>query len=297
MSIVFRVDRARFWRHMRRALSASICLASACVASELAAQGGARSAVHRGMVVSPSVSLRVFVPAGRVRIAVWSRDSIDVAGTIGPTASVFGGGTRDYAKFGVEPLRTGDTQLAEADWVVTVPPRAHVWVKMTAGAIETDGTQGEVELYAVGGSITVRRASGNTSVESIDAAVSIESSRGDLRVRGGKAKVMLRDVIGTASVTSVSGTVDVRGLSAPEGRIETIGGNILVDVRQLRGTTLDLQTHGGSITTVVDAAAVPLLDLVSRTGAVTNGLPRGAAVNGSIVARSFRGAITVQRRR
>jgi Putative adhesin len=249
------------------------------------------------MTVSPTVSLRVFVPAGRVRIAVWSRDSIDVAGTIGATASVFGGGNRDYAKFGVEPLRTGDTQLAAADWVVTVPLRAHVWVKMTAGAIETDGTQGEVELYAVGGSITVRRASGNTSVESIDAAVSIESSRGDLRVRGGKATLMLRDVTGTASVTSVSGNVELRGTAAPECRIETIGGNILVDVRHLRGTTLDLQTHGGGITTVIDASAVPLLDLASRSGVVTNGLARGAVAQGRIVARSFRGAITVQRRR
>ncbi len=292
MSARFPYDRAYSVRHGWPAL-----LVYAALASTLSAQSGARSPVHRGMGVSPGVSLRVFVPAGRVRIAVWSRDSIDVTGTIGPTASVFGGGNRDYAKFGVEPLRAGDTQLAEADWVVTVPLRAHAWVKMTAGAIETDGTQGEVELYAVGGSITVRRASGNTSVESIDAAVSIEDSRGDLRVRGGKAKLSLRDVSGTASVTSVSGNVDVLGSTAPAGRIETIGGNILLDVRQLRGTALDLQTHGGSVTAVVDAAAVPLFDLVSRTGVVTNAVPRGTAANGSIVARSFRGAITVQRRR
>ncbi len=275
----------------------SVCIALPGAGHVLVAQGTAVTPLHRGMAVTPTVSLRVFVPAGRVHIAVWSRDSIDVLGSIGTTASAFGGGTREYAKFGVEPLRTGDTKPAYASWVVTVPLRAHVWVKMTAGVIETAGTQGELELYAVGGSISVRRASGTTSVESIDAAVRIDSSRGDVRVRGGKAHLTLRDVLGTASVTSVSGNVEVRGERGPDCRVETIGGNILVDVRQLRGTTVDLQTHSGGITTVVDGAAPPLLDLLSRSGVVTNTIAGGAAAQGRIVARSFRGDITVQQRR
>ncbi len=254
----------------------------------------AQERMHRGMAAAPTVSLRVFVPAGRVRVAVWSRDSIDIAGTVGATASVFGGGTREYVKFGVDALRTGDTRLPDADWVVTVPAAAHVWVKMTAGVIETDGTSGDVELYAVGGSITVRRATGATSIESIDAAVSISDSRGDIRVRGGKASLVMQDVSGTASVTSVSGRVDVRGRSAPDGRIETIGGDILLDVPRLRGAALELQTHSGAITAIVDRLALPLLDLTSRTGLVTNPAPIGTRAQGLVTARSFRGAITVR---
>jgi hypothetical protein len=249
---------------------------------------------HRGMAVSPTVSMRVFVPAGKVRIAVWRRDSIDVSGTVGSTASIFGGGTREFAKFGVEPLRTGDTHLPEADWLVTVPVAAHVWVKMTAGIIETDGTAGELELYAVGGSITVRRATGVTSVESIDAAVSISDSRGDIRLRGGKAPMLLQNVMGTASVTSVNGRVDIRGGVAPDGRIETIGGEIACNVLQLRGVVLELQTHSGPIIVTVDRTAPPQLDLASRSGTVTNTAAKGARAQGLITARSFRGAITVR---
>lgn len=256
----------------------------------------AQERVHRGAPASPAVAMRVWVPSGTVRIAVWNRDSIDIAGTVSATASVFGGGNRDYVKFGVEPLRTGDTRLPEADWVVTVPRAAHVWVKMTAGTIETDGTTGELELYTVGGRISVRNATGVTSVESIDAAVSIAASRGDIRVRSGKGMLQLVDVSGTASVTSVSGRVEVRGSVAPEGRIEAIGGDIAIDVPQLRGVMLDLQTHSGAISAIVRRNAIPLLDLASRTGRVTNPAPNGQRANGSITARSFRGPITIELR-
>ncbi len=254
----------------------------------------AQERIHRGVPASPTVSMRVWVPSGTVRIAVWNRDSVDITGTVSKSASVFGGGSREYVKFGVQALRTDDTRLPEAEWVVTVPRAAHVWVKMTAGTIESDGTAGELELYTVGGRISVKSATGVTSVESIDAAVSIAASRGDIRVRGGKGLLQLVDVSGTASVTSVSGRVEVRGSVAPEGRIEAIGGDITIDVSPLRGVLLELQTHSGAISAVVRRNAVPLLDLVSRTGRVTNAAPLGLRSNGTIVARSFRGPITIE---
>ncbi len=238
--------------------------------------------------------MRIYAPAGCVKVRVWSRDSIDVAGTIAAGASLFGGGSRDAVKFGVEAQRTGDTRLPAVDWVVTVPRNARVWVKMTSGRIESDGSSGELELYAVSGSITVRDATGVTSIESIDADVGISSSSGDVRIRSGKARVELRDMRGTASITTVNGPVFVRGASAPDGRIETIGGPISIEASQLRGAVLDLQTHSGPITAVVPRRAVPLLDLVSRTGTVTNPARGGAATWGKITARSFRGTITVR---
>lgn len=246
----------------------------------------------RGFAAKSNVNLRVFVPAGQVRVVVWDRDSIAVSGTIGTSSSMFGGGRPDYVKFGVEPMRVGDTRLASADWVVTVPRKAHVWVKMTDGAIETEGTTGELELYSVGGSIRVRRAKGVISVESIDAAVSIDGAEGDLRVRGGKASLNVRNATGTASITSVSGNVSLTG-TAPECRVETIGGSITLDVADLRGALVELQSHAGAIHVNVGAEHMPQMELASRTGTVTQPKGTGAASNGKIVARSFKGAITV----
>ena len=247
----------------------------------------------RGVHATPSVNLRVFVPSGRVSIRTWDRDSIGVSGTIGAASSMFGGGRADFVKFGVEPLRSGDPNLAEAEWIVSVPRRAHVWVKMTVGSIETDSTEGELELYAVGGSIIVRRASGVVSVESIDAGVQIDGVRGDLRVRSGKAATVIHDATGTASITSVSGRVTLSGRT-PECRVETIGGDIAFDASQLGGAVAELQTHSGAIKVRVDPHRPPVLELSSRSGTVSKVSAGGIAANGRVVARSFRGAVTLE---
>ncbi len=246
----------------------------------------------RGFAAAPDVRMRIFVPTGRVRVGVWDRDSIAISGTIGKASSMFGGGTRAYVKFGVEPLRTGDSKLAEADWVVTIPRKAHLWVKLTNGEIETDGTSGETELYAIGGRITVRRASGVVSVESIDAAVTLDDVSGDVRVRGGKAAVVLRNVRGTASVATISGRVSIAGTRAPDCRVETIGGDIEIDAVP-DGVTWELQTHSGAIALRLDAARLPLLELTTRSGVLQWDKRGGDARNGRVVARSFKGAISV----
>ena len=283
----------------RRALCALLCtiayavVSARCTTLATAQQpAAAQPTPRRGFRATPTVNLRIFVPSGRVRIAVWDRDSIAVNGTIGAASSMFGGGRDDYVKLGVEPLRTGDTHLAEADWWVTVPRRAHVWVKVTVGSIEVAGTAGELELYAVGGNISVRQASGVVSVESIDAGVQIDGVRGDLRVRGGKSPLTFRDVSGTASITSVSGSVTFSGPS-PECRVETIGGDIVFGATQQRGALAELQTHSGAIRVQVDAQRPPILELSSRSGQVTQPRMTGSAAHGRVVARSFKGAVTV----
>jgi hypothetical protein len=287
------------WSHARVS-AAGRCVviamsAAACGATLLAqppsSVSGPQPVPMRGFSATQTVNMRIYMPAGRVRVAVWDRDSISVSGTIGAASSMFGGGNASNVKFGVEPLRTGDTKLAEADWTVTVPRRAKLWIKVTVGTIDVVGTAGELEVYAVGGSITVRQASGITSVESIDAGVRIEDVRGDLRVRGGKALLVLRDVTATTSVTSVSGGVTVSGL-APDCRVETIGGNITFDATRMRGVLAELQTHSGEIRVGVDATRAPVLDLSSRSGRVVKPSVTGAAANGRVVARSFKGAVT-----
>lgn len=245
----------------------------------------------RGFQASPTVSMRIYVPTGHLRVRTWDRDSVDVSGTIGQASSMFGGGDREHVKFGIESERTGEKRLPSADLLVTVPRRARLWVKATVAMIEVAGMAGELEVYAVGGSITVRQSSGVISLESIDAPVRVDSARGDLRVRGGKAPIMLREVRGTASITSVSGSVTLAGRT-PESRVETIGGDVTLDAAQLRGATAELQTHAGAIRIRL-AKARPLLELSSRTGSVTTPVPAGLAADGRVVARSFRGSITV----
>lgn len=291
MRIGFTVRCSKLWR-----TAAGLSLAAALPLGAQTAPKPTPSVmrkVARGFAVSSTVNMRAYVPAGALRVRVWDRDSVHIVGAISDAASLFGGGDASHVKFGIEPARTGDTRLPEGDLTVTVPRRAGLWVKMTNGTIDAEGTEGSLELYTVGGSVVVRGTAGVLSVETIDAPITVEGSRGDIRVRGGKGAVTMRDVTGTASVATVSGKVSLFG-AVPECRVETIGGDIAVSTTTLRGAMLELQTHSGAMLLDVNPRALPQLDLTSRTGTVTPHSSTGSAKEGRIVARSFRGSITVQ---
>ena len=250
---------------------------------------------HRGYPTTPDVTMRVYVPVGRVRVVPWARDSVDVSGTLGANASVFGGGSRTHLKLGVESLVAADSTMPRADLVVRIPRAARVWIKTIDGDIDVRGTTGEVEAYAVRGRIAIREVRGVTVIESIDAPVHVEYAEGDLRVRGGKGDVSLANVRGTVSVATISGAVTLTAFTA-DGRIETIGGTVTFGSGVLNGVQLDIQTHSGGIAIAVPATRSPVLELSSRAGATALPTLRQSSANGRITARSFKGRITVTAR-
>ena len=90
--------------------------------------------------VGPTVPLKIYNPAGSVRVMAWDRDSIVVRGPSRPTGFFFGGspmalkfGVNEFM-FGVEEPR-GDTAKA-AHLVVWVPRHSQVAVKTASASIE-----------------------------------------------------------------------------------------------------------------------------------------------------------------
>jgi len=246
-----------------------------------------------GFRTTRDVTMRIYVPAGKLVVRTWDRDSIDVRGVTGPNARFFGGGTRTHVKLGVEAASPRDSTLPTADWQVMIPRASRVWIKVIDAVLDVRGTEGELEAYAVRGRITVANARGTTSLESIDAPVTVRDVGGDLRVRGGKGAVDCDSVSGMASVSTISGAVTLARFLA-DARVETIGGDVTLRGGIGRGTT-DVQTHGGRIVLAFPAAAVPQLDLQTRAGPVQGDVRGGSAAHGRVTARSFKGAIVVTR--
>ncbi len=245
--------------------------------------------VSRGFATTADVTMRLYVPSGRLTVEAWDRDSVHLEGRLGANASLFGGGARTHIKLGIEARSNSDSTLPQANVRVRVPRRARLWIKMIDGNLEVSGLREELEAYTVRGEIVVRDVSGNTSVESIDAPVSVSDASGQLRVRGSRGPVQLRAVRATMSISTVSGSVTVQN-SAAEGRVETIGGRIEVD-GVAAGGTLELQSHNGVLDIRVPGTRIPLLELSSRSGTVSGKTLRGSAVNGHIIARSFKGNV------
>ena len=97
---------------------------------------------------------------------------------------------------------------------------------------------------------------------------------------------------GVLVTDSIQFTVTMTG-ATPECRVETIGGDIAFDATRLGTSLAELQTHSGAIRIDVTALRAPTLDLSSRSGTVTQPRLTGAAANGRVIARSFKGAVMV----
>jgi len=265
------------------------------VAEAQSTGSSARQLTNRGFAATKDVTMRIYVPSGRVRLTTWIRDSIHLQGTVAASSTQYGGGTPTHVKFGVEARTAGDPTLPNAEWDITVPRGARVWIKMIDGQLDVAGVTGELELYTVRGEIRVHDVAGVTSIESIDAPVTVSGARGDLRVRGSRGAVKLEGIKGTASVATVSGPVTITSCTI-DGRVETIGGEITVTGGSLNGALMELQTHSGAITLALDARQTPLLDLSTRAGPVQGDPLKGSAKHGQLSARSFKGRITVRAR-
>lgn len=255
----------------------------------------AQTPIARGWKVAPDVALRIWLPAGQVELEGWDRDSIDVAGSAARGSHFFGGVGSDGrgGKLGVESVKRDDPALASGTLRVRVPRQARVAIKMTNGRVTALGTTGSLEVLTVTGDVAVRQASGSVTVETIDATVRISATQGAVRVRNGGGIVTLSDVEGSMTLTTVGGNITVEGPRVGDGRLESIGGTIMVRGTLSPNARLDVQSHDGTITLALDRAAVPRLDLATRGGIVRNGLGLGDIRFGEIIGRSFKGGINV----
>ncbi|MCU0647829.1 MAG: DUF4097 domain-containing protein [Gemmatimonadaceae bacterium] len=280
-------------RRPRRWLIVGALLAVVHQPPALGAQpASATSMANRGWRVHGEATVRVYLPAGRLTVETWDRDSVHLAGTLGPNAMLFGNGAPPHVKVGVEARSRVDSTLPQAWLVVQVPRRARLWVKAIDAELDLAGTQVELEAYTVRGAIRVRDVRGSTTIESIDAPVRLADASGDVRVRGSRATVECTRVHALATISTVSGAVVLRS-SQVEGRVETVGGAITLDAVR-PGGSLSLQSHAGDITLSLSTAARPVLQLWSRGGAVRQGQQQGDVRYGTIEARSFRGNVTVR---
>lgn len=256
----------------------------------------AQEQVHRTFAVDATVSLRIWLPSGRVRLETWDKDSVRAVGYTAKGSHFFGGGGQRSAKLGVDQQASRANSLARGELVVTVPRRAQVWIKATDAVIESAHTYGDLEILTVGGRVTVVDARAVVSIETIEAPITLRGGSGTVRLHSGGGAVALRDISGELTVSTIRGAVELVGDSIGDAQIETVGGAVRLLGRLRWGAFVDLQTHDGTVMMWLPIDGVPLLELSSRSGEVSNALGRGNAKLGRIVVRSFRGGINAMPR-
>src|SRR3954462_4149309 len=110
---------------LRRTVVIAAMFGSAQIATAQSATDGPVLGARRTL---PTVAIKIWVPAGELRLVAWDRDSVVVRGRTKPSGHFFFGGDSAGMKFGTERFGSSETGTV-AHLVAYIPRRCTVSVK------------------------------------------------------------------------------------------------------------------------------------------------------------------------
>lgn len=143
--------------------------------------------------------------------------------------------------------------------------RGEIRARTTGGLIEVRATEGPLELRTSSGAIEVAEALGDVEVKSAAGSVALAWVTGDVEVRTGEGDIAMRHVAGRSEVRTGAGEIEIREArgpmqakteqgaiyasfaSAPQGRLETRRGSVVVAYPGRFGVRLDARSSNGSV--------------------------------------------------
>jgi hypothetical protein len=245
------------------ALAALLGLAPCAVSAQTAADGPLLAA----RAVDPTAQLKLYNPAGSVRIFAWDRDSIVIRGTV-PREHFYFGADRRGGKGGVEDPRMGGTAVP-AHIVVYMPRHGGISVKTASADITTADIAGW--YYTVSGSVHVSGSVTSVDVESMSGNIDLDVTTPWARARTGQGHILLRGSPQDVDASTVGGALDIATSAILRGRFSSVSGDIRYASAPAAGALFEFSNHGGSVDLLVPATVSGRFELSSVTGEIANG--------------------------
>ena len=290
-------------------LAAAGALLSATVGVPLHAQ----QKVNVGHAASPTVSLKLFAPVGKIHLVGWDRDSVEVTGVVPSSIQVgLSAGSPMEKSKGMKMFIDAPSDLSGRDGELTmrVPRGARVWLKTGSADMDVTGVTGGVDLNVVGGSIVVHGSPKEVRAESMDGSVTIDGSPEWLRAKTATGDITLRGGQDVGAST-ISGTIRASGGEVERAKLESTTGAIAFASALSHNASVELETHSGPIDVQLPYRGDAEVDAATITGAIDNQWTRARPVpgregrgmtlatssgigGGRIVVRSFKGTVQLR---
>lgn len=240
-----------------------VWLTIALIAGTTAA--GGQETVDRGHAVDGDARLKIWVPAGSVRLRAWEYDSLHISGTV-EEGTMFLGGARGSWKLLVE----GEAdQMAPAELDIRVPAGAQVSVKtVTANIIATDVTGW---YNSVSGDVVLGGTARRLEAETLDGDIAVNGRAPWLGVRTGSGTIVVEGMFRDVRASSVSGGVSILNKLVDRGRFESVTGDIRYRGNFAPESDIEFDTHGGTVTLVLPEHVNGAFRLTTITGTIDNG--------------------------
>lgn len=214
--------------------------------------------------------------AGSVDVTGWSRNSVEVTGTLGDDVEEL-----IFERDGDEILIKVKAPSSSGWWgskdiasklKINVPKNSSLEVATISADINIEGVHGEQELQAISGNIDAETYGGDIEIESVSGDVEVEGdgSDGDFRVESVSGDVTVRRLAGDISAGSVSGEVTVVEGSFDRADIETVNGEIIFAAALRNSGRLEVETVNGDVRIDFIGDVSARVDIETFNGGVDN---------------------------
>lgn len=205
--------------------------------------------VDRTIDAEPDGHVNVSNIAGSVTVNGWSRDTVEVTGTLGRNVEeliVERNGDKVLIK--VKVPRHGGRGI-ESDLRISIPKDSSLDVGAVSADIDVTDVDGDQSLHTVSGDVTTEFSGADLSAESVsgDVEVSGNGEIGEVDASTVSGDVTLFRVSGEVEAGSVSGDVIVDEGSFDRADLNTVNGEIVFRGELLKDGRLAVETVNGSV--------------------------------------------------
>lgn len=207
--------------------------------------------IDKRLGADPEGEVTVFNMAGSVEIEGWSRNSVEVTGSLGDDVEelVF---ERDGDEVTIRvkvPSRSRGRRDLSADLTIKVPRKSSLEVATVSADIDISGVYGEQELQAVSGDIDTEAYTGDIDIESVSGDIDVDGDGTDMDAElvSVSGDISIDSLTGTIEAETVSGDLAIVDGSFDRVEMETVNGDITLRAELRRGGRLSGETVNGDI--------------------------------------------------
>jgi len=207
-------------------------------------------------------TVEIYNTSGSVTVEGWSRDAVEVTGTLGEEVEEFiFERDDDTVVVKVKPIegKSSGGRSTSSHITVRVPQQSDIDVATISADINVDDLQGEQELQSVSGQIDTEAFVAEIEAETVSGDIDVVGNTDDIEVElaSVSGSISVRDLSGTIAMETVTGRLSVAGGSFSEAGMQTVNGRVEFRSNLRKNGDLEVETVNGriSVTLIGDVSA------------------------------------------
>lgn len=222
--------------------------------------------------VADDATVKVSNVAGEIRVTVWDRQEVHLAGELGKDQELETTRTSGGIQFEVNHTGRGD-RYDEAMLQLQVPVGASLIMEAISADVRIDGSRGDsVVAESVSGDVEVKAEVGRIELSSVSGDVSFAGAARRAELETVSGDIDASGLTGEVTLSTVSGDANLNAGTLDRGQFETVSGSLELTLAVSNGGRLTVESMSGDVRLAVPAAQQGEFNVQTFSGDIRSGL-------------------------